>query len=57
VELFSGETVEITDVSSISSIIPNGTKVSLDFESEKINIFTPDGTRSLTKGVQNDAYA
>ncbi len=57
VELFSGETVEITDVSSISNILPNGTEVSLTFESEKINVFTPDGSRSLTKGVSDDAYA
>ena len=56
VELFSGETVEITDVSSISNILPNGTEVSLTFESEKINIFTPDGERSLTKGVIDDAH-
>ena len=27
------------------------------FESEKINVFTPDGSRSLTKGVSDDAYA
>ena len=56
VELYNGDTVEITDVSSISNILPNGTKVSLNFESEKINIFTPDGETSLTKGVQDDAH-
>ncbi len=56
VELFSGETVEITDVSSISNILPNGTEVSLTFESEKINVFTPEGDRSLTKGVNDDAH-
>jgi iron(III) transport system ATP-binding protein len=57
VELFSGETVEITDVSSISNILPNGTEVSLTFESEKINVFTPEGDMSLTKGVNDDAHA
>jgi len=57
VELFSGETVEITDVSSISNILPNGTEVSLTFESEKINVFTLEGDVSLTKGVNDDAHA
>ncbi|MBR6186513.1 MAG: ABC transporter ATP-binding protein [Clostridia bacterium] len=57
VELFSGETVEITDVSSISNILPNGTKVSLTFDAEKINVFTTDGETSLTKGVHDDAHA
>ncbi len=57
VELFNGETVEITEKSSISSIIPNGTKVSLGFEAEKINVFTTDGEKSLTKGVIDDAHA
>ena len=57
VELFSGETVEITDVSSISNILPNGTEVSLTFEAEKINVFTLDGERSLTKGGIDDAHA
>ena len=57
VELFSGETVEITDVSSISNILPNGTKVSLTFDAEKINVFTTDGETSLTKGVNDDAHA
>ena len=56
VELFTGETVEITDVSSISNILPNGTEVSLTFEAEKINVFTPEGDRSLTKGVNDDAH-
>ena len=57
VELFDGKTVEITEKSSISSIIPNGTKISLGFEKEKINIFTADGSKSLTKGVVDDAHA
>ena len=57
VELFSGETVEITAVSSISNILPNGTEVSLTFEAEKINVFTTDGNTSLTKGVVDDAHA
>ena len=57
VELFNGETVEITQKSSISNIIPNGTEISLGFEKEKINIYTTDGEKSLTKGVIDDAHA
>ena len=57
VELFNGETVEITEKSSISNIIPNGTEISLGFEKEKINIYTTDGEKSLTKGVIDDAHA
>ena len=37
--------------------LPNGTKVSLTFEAEKINVFTTDGETSLTKGVIDDAHA
>lgn len=55
VELFDGSTVEITEESSISNIIPNGAKISLTLKEEKINVFVPDGSSSLTKGVQNDA--
>ena len=57
VELFNGETVEITEKSSISNIIPNGTEISLGFEKEKINVYTTDGEKSLTKGVIDDAHA
>ena len=57
VELFDGNIAEITEKSSISSIIPDGTKISLGFEKEKINVFTADGERSLTKGVVDDAHA
>ena len=55
VELYDGTTVEITEESSISNIIPNGEKISLTLKEEKINVFTEDGGTSLTKGVQNDA--
>lgn len=55
VELFDGTTAEIIEESSISGIIPNGTQITLSLKEDKINIFTPDGSRSLTKGVINDA--
>jgi len=54
VELYDGTQAEIVEESSISSIIPNGTKVKLGLKLDKINIFTADGSRNLTKGVVND---
>ena len=54
VHLTNGEEVEIIQESKIDSIIPKGTKVSLAVKSEKINIFTEDGKRSLVVGVKND---
>ena len=54
VELYDGTQAEIVEESSISSIIPNGTKVKLGFKLDKINVFNADGSRNLTKGVVND---
>jgi len=54
VELFDGTQAEIVEESSISSIIPNGTKVRLGLKLDKINVFTADGSRNITKGVVND---
>ena len=54
VELYDGTQAEIVEESSISSIIPNGTKVKLGFKLDKINVFTADGSCNLTKGVVND---
>ena len=55
VELFNGETAEIVEESSISSIIPDGTEITLGLKADKINVFTQDGARNLTNGVVNDA--
>ncbi|MCQ2457513.1 MAG: ABC transporter ATP-binding protein [Clostridia bacterium] len=55
VELFDGSTAEIIMESSISNIIPDGTQITLTLKQDKINVFNADGTRSLTKGVVNDA--
>lgn len=55
VELFDGSTAEIIEESSISSIIPDGTRITLTLKEEKINVLTADGNASLTKGVQDDA--
>lgn len=54
VELYDGTQAEIVEESSISSIIPNGTKVRLGLKLDKINVFTADGSTNLTKGVVND---
>ena len=54
VELYDGTNAEIVEESSISSIIPNGTKVKLTLKQDKINVFTADGQTNLTKGVVND---
>ena len=54
VELYDGTNAEIVEESSISSIIPNGTKVKLTLKQDKINVFTADGKTNLTKGVVND---
>ena len=54
VELYDGTQAEIVEESSISSIIPNGTKVKLGLKLDKINVFTEDGSTNLTKGVVND---
>lgn len=54
-ELKNGETVEVVEESSISSIIPNGSEVVLTLKADKINVFTKDGEHNLTNGVMNDA--
>ena len=51
---YDGTNAEIVEESSISSIIPNGTKVKLTLKQDKINVFTADGKTNLTKGVVND---
>lgn len=54
VELYDGTQAEIVEESSISSILPNGTKVRLGLKLDKLNVFTADGASNLTKGVVND---
>lgn len=56
VTLENGETAEIVEESSISSIIPDGTQVSLKLKEDKINVFTPDGEHNITVGVMDDAH-
>lgn len=53
VTLENGERVEIIQESEIDSIIPPGTTVRLTFKVKKVNIFDPESSKSLMRGVQN----
>ena len=53
VELETGEDVEIIQESEIDSIIPPGSEVTLTLKAQKVNLFGPDSTASLMKGVKN----
>jgi len=54
VHLESGEEAEIIQESSIDSIIEPGTKIKLTLNTDKVNIFTADGSANMLTGVQND---
>lgn len=54
VHLESGEEAEIIQESSIDSVIEPGTQVKLTLNTDKINIFTEDGSENLLTGVRND---
>ncbi len=49
-----GEKAEIIQESQIDSMIPKGATIKLGVKTEKINIFTEDGSRNLVSGVTND---
>jgi len=55
ITLTDGQEVETISESDISEVIPVGTKVRLQLKSKKINVFTPDGSKNLVQGVENDA--
>ncbi len=46
--------IELVQESLIDDIIPNGNEVLLRLKSEKINVFTEDGSKNIVKGVKND---
>ena len=48
------ERIELIQESLIDDIIPNGNVVHLRLKSEKINVFTEDGSKNIVKGVKND---
>ena len=54
VHLGSGEEIELTQESSIDSIIEKGTEIKLTLNTDKVNIFSADGSESLLEGVRND---
>ena len=54
VHLESGEEAEIIQESSIDSIIEPGTKIKLTINTDKVNLFTADGSANILTGVQND---
>ena len=54
VHLESGEEAEIIQESSIDSIIEPGTQIKLTLNTDKVNIFTADGSANMLAGVQND---
>ena len=49
-----GEKAEIIQESQIDSMIPKGATIKLGVKTEKINVFTADGSRNLVSGVTND---
>lgn len=54
VHLESGEEVEIIQESSIDSIIQPGTQIKLTLNTDKVNVFTADGSANILTGVCND---
>lgn len=52
-ELETGEEVEIIQESEIDSIIPPGSDIVLTINTNKINVFDSESTKSLMKGVKN----
>ncbi len=54
VTLTTGEDVEIIQESSIDSIIEKGTRIKLAINTDKVNVFTNDGTENILEGVIND---
>ncbi len=54
VHLEDGTKLEIIQESKIDSIIPKGTQIHLIINSEKVNLFTADGSKNIVTGVRND---
>jgi iron(III) transport system ATP-binding protein len=57
VHLESGEEAEIIQESSIDSILQPGSRIKLTLNTDKVNIFTKDGSANLLTGVCNDCPA
>ncbi len=54
VHLSSGEEVEIIQESSIDNIIEPGSEIKLKINTEKVNLFSADGSENILTGVRND---
>ena len=52
--LEDGTEVESIQESTIDSVIAPGTEISLTINTEKVNLFTADGSRNILEGVCND---
>ena len=46
--------MESIQESTIDSVIAPGTEISLTINTEKVNLFTEDGSRNILEGVCND---
>ena len=57
VHLLTGEKAEIIQESTIDSVIPQGTEISLRLNTAKANLFEKDTERSIMTGVKNDLNA
>ncbi len=57
VHLETGQQLEIIQESKIDEIIPNLSGIALSVKSEKINVFTADGSVNILKGVSDDKTA
>lgn len=55
VTLENGDGVEIVEESTINHLYQPGDTVGVGVKTDKINVFTEDGTTNLTRGVINDA--
>lgn len=55
IRLLDGTLIETISESEIDDLIHVGASVKLQLKARKINIFTHDGSRNLTKGVTDDA--
>ncbi len=52
--LASGEEVQVIQEAELDESLTDGQKVYLNVKSQKINVFTEDGSRNLVRGVIND---
>ena len=54
VKLDTGEDAEIIQESSIEDTLTAGARITLTVNTEKVNVFTADGSRNILTGVKND---